>query len=80
MGFLIFLGVCIGLALNFFVSNEFYKVAVMKGYDEGKYLWIPFFFGVAGYLLVVALPDRAARKENVSGVVNTKPVDEIPEL
>ena len=73
---LIILGVIVVLLISFFVSNEFYKVAVMKGYDEGKYLWIPFFFGVAGYLLVVALPDRVAK--NTKAEKNT--IDEIPEL
>ena len=73
MGFFILLGIILGLVINYYIANEFYKVAVMKGYNEDKYLWISFFFSVAGYLLVIALPDKSMKNEKVS-------VDQIPEL
>lgn len=59
--------------LLYFIPNEFFKVAEMKGYHERKYFWIPFFFGIAGYLLIIALPDRTK-------VVEHKIDDSLPEL
>lgn len=76
MGFLIFLGICVVLAINYFIAYEFYRIAVMKGHDDDKYLWISFLFAFAGYMLVIALPDRSDK--NVKIEKNT--VDEIPEL
>ena len=58
MVFLIIIGVIVSLLVSFLVANEFYKIAAEKGFDEKKYLWLSFFFGLAGYLLVIALPDR----------------------
>ena len=55
-----FIYVLIGIALiiiNLYISALFDEVAAHKGFDERKYFWICFFFGIAGYLLVVALPD-----------------------
>lgn len=46
------------LLVNSFLATEFSVVAAMKGYQEQKYFWIPFFFGILGYILVAALPDR----------------------
>ncbi len=54
----IVIGVLIALAVWFFVSQEFYVVAKEKGYPQEKYLWITFFLGIVGVLLIVALPDR----------------------
>ena len=46
------------LALSYFIANEFYKAAVAKGWPQKKYFWLCFLLGIAGYLLVIALPDR----------------------
>lgn len=54
LGSLLFLFVC------YLLAKEFYKVAQLKGYYEKKYLWLCFFLGIAGYLLVIALPKREA--------------------
>lgn len=51
--FLLFL-----LAVHFFVAAEFYRVAVMKGWSEKKYLIMAIFLWVIGYMLIIALPDR----------------------
>lgn len=73
MGVLVLLGICIGLVISYLIANEFYQIAIMKGFNESKYLWISFFLGMVGYLLVIALPDKSIKNEKVS-------VDEIPEL
>lgn len=48
----------IALVIDFLVANQFYQVAKEKGHNEIKYLWLSFFLGIIGYLLVIALPDR----------------------
>ena len=60
------------LWVDYLIAKEFYKAAQYKGYSEKKYLWICFWLGVVGYLLVVALPDRGASINVVS--------DELPDL
>lgn len=46
------------LAVHILVSAEFYRVAVMKGWSEKKYLVMAIFLWVIGYMLIIALPDR----------------------
>ena len=62
----------IGIWVLYLIADEFYKAAEAKGYPEKKYLWICFFLGVVGYLLVVALPDRGNAPKAIS--------DELPDL
>ena len=63
------------LAISWFLAREFYNAAIMKGWNSKKYFWIPFLFGVVGYLLVIALPDRGAVQQ-MSVMVS----DDLPEL
>ena len=42
--------------LNYYIAKQFEAVANMKGHFLKRYFWLCFFFGVAGYLLVIALP------------------------
>ena len=44
--------------VSWFVAKEFYKAAVARGWPQKKYFWICFLLPCAGYLLVLALPDR----------------------
>lgn len=51
--------VCYGIfAFLLFVTYEFGKAAGMKGHQKMRYFWIAFFLPIAGYMLVIALPDR----------------------
>lgn len=52
------LGAIVLLIICGIIASEFRKIAAEKGFDEGKYFWYPFLFGIIGCLLVVALPDR----------------------
>ena len=52
-----------GIVLNVFISKWFRNIAQMKGHNEKRYFWVPFFFGLVGYLMVIALPDRGACKD-----------------
>lgn len=69
-GFLIagcsIMGVAVVLWINYALSTYFYYVATEKGYYEACYLWIPFLFGLIGYVLVVALPDRGNGTKTIS--------------
>lgn len=62
MGGIVILGyifaLVIAIALNWYIANCFYDIACVKGFTESRYLWVPFWFGIIGYLLVIALPDR----------------------
>lgn len=62
MDFLIILAIFIGLLIialiNWYLAGCFYDVACEKGFTERRYFWVPFWFGLIGYLLVIALPDR----------------------
>ena len=59
MGWII-LGAIMGLVLNIIFSIMFQNAAEEKGWMSKKYFWLCFFFGVIGYCLVAALPDRRA--------------------
>lgn len=74
MGYLLLIiAVCaLMLWVLYLIAKEFYNVAQAKGYSEKKYLWLPFWLGIIGYLLVIALPDRGGAPKPV--------IDELPEL
>lgn len=66
------IGILLALVIDYLLASEFYQAAAMKGHNKKKYLWICFFFSIAGYVLVAALPDR--------GAAQSVPNDELPEL
>ena len=70
MWILIVIGVLILWIIWYLVSQEFYKAAEAKGFPDKKYLWITFFFGALGALLVVALPDRGNNAKDINTINN----------
>lgn len=68
----VLIGVCLCLWVLWYLAKQFYEVAKSKGYYERKYLWICFWLGLPGWLLVIALPNR----ENNVPVIS----DELPDL
>lgn len=67
MAFIVVLVACVlVLWIDNIIAKEFYFAAQAKGYYEKKYLWICFFLGVVGYLLIIALPDRASGEKEAS--------------
>lgn len=61
--FIYFLIVIVYLIIDYLIAREFYNIAGKKGHYEKKYLWITFMFGIIGYCMVIALPDRGSEKE-----------------
>lgn len=47
-----------GVLFSWVIAGYFREIARMKGHREERYFWVPFVFTIAGYLLVIALPDR----------------------
>lgn len=56
------LAMVVAILLLYLIADEFYAVAKMKGYNEKKYFWFSFFFGIAGYILVASLPVNTETK------------------
>ena len=58
---LVFLYIILFIALlivNASLASRFEQIAAEKGFSDKAYFWWCFFMGIAGYLMVVALPDR----------------------
>lgn len=60
------------IVLAYYMAKWFYEVAEEKGYHDKKYFWICFWLGIAGYLLVVAMPDRGNGQQSA--------INDLPEL
>ena len=60
MGIYVFIGL-IALVVHIFMCVQFGGIAAEKGYDSTTYTLLCVFFGVIGYCLVVALPDKEVR-------------------
>ena len=69
---LVLIACALVLWIDYLIAKEFYFAAQAKGYYEKKYLWICFLLGAVGYLLVIALPNRAS--------VRKEAYDDLPEL
>ena len=60
-GFLIFgyfISIAISIIVWILICKKFYNIACDKGHDSTWYFILPFFFGIIGFLIVAALPDR----------------------
>lgn len=75
--FVIMLGAALLIWIQYLIAREFYVVASAKGYNQKKYLWLPFFLGMIGFLLVVALPDRGKQVQTPRASLKQ---DELPDL
>jgi len=72
----IILGLIIYFIISWFIAMEFEAVANQKGYSESKYFWYPFLFGIAGYLLVIALPPKETCDQPADGEKDEKEENE----
>lgn len=65
------IGVCLYLWISWYVAKQFFAVAEAKGYCNRKYLWICFLLGIAGWILVCALPDCSNPSQNIEDRIGT---------
>lgn len=49
---------------SYVIANEFYNIAIWKGYLDKKYFWYCFFFSILGILLVIALPNKSNKTQD----------------
>ena len=78
MDIFIYIGIIAGavllILLDYFIAEQFYKIANEKGYTDKCYFWYAFLLTGVGYAMVIALPDHS----NYSA--KTVVSDELPEL
>ena len=83
MFFYILLLAAVALLINYIIANAFQRIAEDKGYPERSYFLFCFFLGVAGYIMVCALPDRAKVEYHYQGenrTVNTSATPAVPSV
>lgn len=52
---------------DYYISKEFQRIAILKGFHESRYFWYPFWLPLVGYLMVIALPDRSTESSYGNG-------------
>ena len=72
---LLIVSVLFALIVDYAIAWQFYESACYKGFNNRKYLWLCFLFGMVGYLLVISLPNR-----NGTAAVSNIVSDELPDL
>jgi hypothetical protein len=75
MGYLIVVAIIV-FAISAIVARKFEKIANMKGHQG--YFWWCFWLGIAGWAMVIALPDRSVKTANGNASALAK--DELPDL
>ena len=56
MWFIFLLVIIVMLVINYIIAQQFANIAEMKGHAGNVYFWFTFVFGLAGMLMVIALP------------------------
>ena len=64
MWFCYLLLIIVALVIDYFIAKKFEEIAEMKGHIGSTYFWFTFLFGVAGMLMVVALPIQTAAEDH----------------
>lgn len=54
------------LLVSFYLAGIFNGIAFDKGYEDGRFFWICFWFGMIGYIAVAALPDRKGNFDDIA--------------
>ncbi len=65
---LILVGLLVCVLISWMIAQEFQEIALMKGYDDKKYFWFSFFFGIVGYLMIMALPMKEFKEKSIPNV------------
>lgn len=66
MAFLIVLGAILVIFVWVYIAKQFEEIAEEKGFSGKRYFWIPFLFGIIGWIMVAALPDRGKQTVGAS--------------
>lgn len=69
---LLFVGSIILLLIDVYIAAQFSEAALAKGYSGQRFFWLCLLTTFAGYLLVIALPDRGNAQQVLP--------DELPDL
>lgn len=77
MAILFFIVAIAVLAVYILAAVEFNSIANAKGFEGSKYGWWCILFPIAGYLMVVALPNRNAQPAAQKPAYDS---DALPEL
>ena len=84
MSAVIAIAVIVAILLDVLVAYEFSNIALAKGYENNmKYMLYCIFCTIAGWLMVVALPDKntsGTSATNSSESNETVPFEELPPL
>lgn len=72
MTFLIVLGAILMIFVWVYIAKQFEEIAEEKGFSGKRYFWIPFLFGIIGYIMVAALPDRGVQEVEVKNFEDLK--------
>ena len=78
----------LAILLLYMIAAEFRDIAKMKGHDGTKYFWFCLFFTIAGWAMVIALPDLNIRytvplnetKESTDSPSESTDSDDLPDL
>lgn len=83
------ISIIVALVFSGWMAYKFQTIAEMKGHDGSKYFWYCFFFSVAGWVMVAALPDLSTKPAapNANGTTaaparpaEAAPSEELPDL
>ena len=66
------------IVFDVLIAAAFQEISEMKGYTERKYFWYSVFFTLAGWLMIVALPDR--KQKTVEEADHNRESEELPDL
>ena len=80
----IIIGSVVGLIVGFIIAiaaaGKFAAIAEMKGHGRSPWFGWCFWCGIVGWLMVIALPDRAVKPAKTAQPPKTVVNDELPEL
>lgn len=86
MGGVILLIIMVAFIIDIAAALQFRDIAELKGYDGSPYFWFCLFLAMAGWAMVIALPDLHARPSAQpaapadSGKTAEVVSDELPDL
>lgn len=72
------IGAIIVIKIWAYIAQQFADIAEEKGFSDRNCFWIPFLFGIVGWIMVAALPDRGKQTIEVQKPQNETEKSEKP--